>query len=739
MLPSNIRWKLVTECCKEDGCFDVYIEQFAEQFMEADEMRAFDCAETTKSEKLSEYLLSHPSDLIETGMFTFICMTCSAEVVQEILNSLKTHMLTPKSSVAAEDGDKENSHHTAENNHNQTHPTDVDYSKWPLLMPNKGGGTALHQACAIGNSAVVETLIKFTRGDPRWITRGDVKGCTALHYAADTTSASILLESLSPDFQRTLLMNPINKRTALHQAVSWGKVEMAELFIRFSKKLKIREEFVMMADCDGCTALHYASDGRVASLLLDSLPTHLQHKLVLKRDKCEATALHRICLSESSQFPKVGIPICIANPASEGAVEVLLNCAKGMEPHAALLLLLPDISGNTVLHNACRRRASATPAKLVFDFVQQFTSQQFGQQFLSKFILSTNNSDESVLHNSEREDTATLLVKSLQSGADKLRLVTHRDKHGKNILHNAALSYRPFNPHVSSDWNIKFIDNVMSENEIPCDTLDKMLRQTDNYGDTPIMIALNPAVNTWEEFQFIVDVFELLSSRTDYDETLKSVLDQRNSKGQTVFHLAALLTHFFNKIPLLEKLVTSADIVECTYQWGLTDNFGNHALHYLAGRTDTALFARLLRKLPPKTCIRLMSQRNIAGVTCMDILNRRRIDSNFFNTSVLCGNNTVEVTGDTITYRSSSRYTKLHTPDIDQYLNFKCNDMLLSVVRYLLNMYDIRFSVTLNDSADTMPPGSVSKLDEVFLSHSHCQTTTDKKINSSAVIISHFY
>ena len=72
-------------------------------------------------------------------MFTFICMTCSAEVVQEILNCLQTHMLTSKSSLVTEDGDQENS--TAENNHNQTHLTDADYSEWPLLMPSKRGQT----------------------------------------------------------------------------------------------------------------------------------------------------------------------------------------------------------------------------------------------------------------------------------------------------------------------------------------------------------------------------------------------------------------------------------------------------------------------------------------------------------------------------------------------------------------------------------------------------------------------
>ena len=430
-------------------------------------------------------------------------------------------------------------------------------------------------------------------------------------------------------------------------------------------------------------------------------------------------------------------PIFVENPASECAVEVLLKCAQGMEPHEAVLLLFPDINGNTVLHNACWRGDSATPAKLV-DFVQQFPSKHFGQQFLSKFILSTNNSGQSVLHNTALEDTATLLVKSLQSGADKMKLVTYRDMHGKNVLHDAAILGRAFSQHVFPPFStIKFVDKLVSENEIPCDTLDKMLRQTDNYGDTPIMLALYPD-NTGEASQFIVDVFELLSSRTDYEDTLKAVLYQRNSKGQTVFHLAALLPHFTNKIPILEKLATSAEIVECVHQWGLTDNFGNHALHYLAGRTDTALFVRLLRNMSLKTRIRLMSQRNRAGVTCMDILNRGRMDWNFFNTSVLCGNKTVELTDDTIIYRSSFFENHLVRSDINQFFDFKCNnDQLLSVVRYLLNMYDIRFSVTLNDSADFMPPDSVSKLDEVFLSHSHCQTTADKKINSSLVIISH--
>ena len=87
-------------------------------------------------------------------------------------------------------------------------------------------------------------MVGFAKANPSWITRGDIKGCTALHYAADANSASALLESLSPDLQRTLLTTPDRtyKRTALHMAVEFEKPEVAELKIRFSKNLQVFDE-----------------------------------------------------------------------------------------------------------------------------------------------------------------------------------------------------------------------------------------------------------------------------------------------------------------------------------------------------------------------------------------------------------------------------------------------------------------------------------------------------------------
>ena len=173
------------------------------------------------------------------------------------------------------------------------------------------------------------------------------------------------------------------------------------------------------------------------------------------------------------------------------------------------------------------------------------------------------------------EDTATLLVKSLESSADKLKLVTHIDKDGRNILHMAI---RGSSLSVKYDtvrrWILPFIDKIMSKNDIPGDTLHKMLHHTDDNGDTPIITALSRVAlcendHTQDAYQFIVDLLEFLCSRTDFEDTLRSVLEQRNSKDQTVFHLAALLP-VYSKVPVLEKLVEGANTVEytsCSYSY----------------------------------------------------------------------------------------------------------------------------------------------------------------------------
>ena len=326
----------------------------------------------------------------------------------------------------------------------------------------------------------------------------------------------------------------------------------------------------MMSDSAGYTALCCVYDGHVTSLLLESLPPYLQQKLLLKRDKQEATALHHVCHPNTYRdFPQIH-----GNSARDDAVKVLVNCAGRMKPETILLLLVPDVYGNTVLDTACRSDYSSNAAELILDLVQRSLSQIF---CLSNFILFTNKANKSVLHNTMNEDTATLLVKSLESGADKLKLVTHIDKDGRNILHMAI---RGSSLSVKYDrvrrWILPFIDKIMSKNDVPGDTLHKMRHHTDDNGDTPIITALSRVAlcendHTQDAYQFIVDLLEFLCSRTDFEDTLRSVLEQRNIKDQTVFHLAALLP-VYRRVPVLEKLVEGADTVEYTscshsYYW----------------------------------------------------------------------------------------------------------------------------------------------------------------------------
>ena len=61
---------------------------------------------------------------------------------------------------------------------------------------------------------------------------------------------------------------------------------------------------------------------------------------------------------------------------------------------------------------------------------------------------------------------------------------------------------------------------------------------------------------------------------------------------------------------------------------------------------------------------------------------------------------------------------------IEEYLHLRSDELILMVVRYLLNLYDIRFSVTLNDN-------SACAFNELLLFHS--STTADEKLNSPSV------
>ena len=199
MLAPGIVRKIVTKCCEEAG-LDIDITDFVDKYVEGLEVDEVICApggvETTTADKFVEYLylLYHPSNFNTNMMFCNLCESSPAEVVQDILTDPRVHMHTTQTSEDGEEDHYNDSSYTADGTY-QTHLAEVDYAKWPLLMPSMRCKTPLHRACDKGNSAVVKALVGFAKANPSWITSEDIKGCTALHYAADANSASALLES----------------------------------------------------------------------------------------------------------------------------------------------------------------------------------------------------------------------------------------------------------------------------------------------------------------------------------------------------------------------------------------------------------------------------------------------------------------------------------------------------------------------------------------------------------------
>ena len=136
------------------------------------------------------------------------------------------------------------------------------------------------------------------------------------------------------------------------------------------------------------------------------------------------------------------------------------------------------------------------------------------------------------------------------------------------------------------------------------------------------------------------------------------------------------------------------------------------------------MFASLLKDVSLRKRVSLMSLRNKAGVACKDIVNRGHMDHDFFHTSVLCDNEAIQLEGDRMIIKYD-RKTAVHGKSrIEEYLHLRSDELILMVVRYLLNLYDIRLSVTLNDN-------SACAFNELLLFHS--STTADEKLSSPSV------
>lgn len=263
-----------------------------------------------------------------------------------------------------------------------------------------------------------------------------------LHFARNKTTAQEIIQSVEPEKRKDLLLYiDNNQRTALHVAVTHGRVDVVEYLCNFFPK---NNELILKKDCYGSTALHYAEDDEVARILVESVTPNKQRILVFSADDDDCTALHRAALFGRKNVVQY---LCnlftikdelILKKYSVGGTA--LHCAENKEIAKLLveslvqekqreLLLSADEDHWTALHSAAHSGKT--------DIVEYFCS----LQQISEMVVMKANDGRTALHHADNKKIAALLIESV-APEDQRSFVLAADKSLNIAVHTAAHACR---------------------------------------------------------------------------------------------------------------------------------------------------------------------------------------------------------------------------------------------------------------------------------------------------------
>jgi len=280
-----------------------------------------------------------------------------------------------------------------------------------VLLVNYIQRTALHVAAEYGRADVVKYFCSLSLKEVLLLAKDD-KGWTALHLSTNQKVSQLLVESVTPERQKELLLSVAkNKVTALHVAAANGRIDVVEYLC----SLPVKDELLSAADMNGMTALYYSSNQRVAQLLVESVTSNRQKEFILSVAKDKITALHVAAYKERTDV-----------------VEYLCSL-----PVKDDLVLARGSTGETALHCSSNQRIAQLLVESVTserqrDFILSVTDNQFtalhiaagnGSTDVVEYLCSLPVKDEllfakdiigcTALHYSSNQKIAQSLVESV--------------------------------------------------------------------------------------------------------------------------------------------------------------------------------------------------------------------------------------------------------------------------------------------------------------------------------------
>jgi len=345
-----------------------------------------------------------------------------------------------------------------------------------LLSVSKFKSTSLHMAACKGRTDVVEYLCSLSLKEELVLAKSDT-GRTALHYSPNQKIAQTLLESILPDKRRDFIFSVADSQlTALHVAAGNGRTDVVEYLC----SLPVKDELLLAIDQDGCTALHYSSNQKIAQLLVESLKSKKQRYFVYMVNNNKSTALHMAAHNSRadvvqylcSLYPNNDEQILKKNGYGNTALHVSTN---GEIVKALSESVTKELQSSLFLaKNNCQRTALHTAACFSKTDVLYYLSKF---ENIDDLLLMKDWTSRTALYYVDSRTAAEILINSATEDV-RAKLLSAVDKDGQTVLHRAAK--------FSRTDVIEYFCSLFSDDEV-------MLKK-DWFGKTALHYATNKQV-----------------------------------------------------------------------------------------------------------------------------------------------------------------------------------------------------------------------------------------------------
>jgi len=299
--------------------------------------------------------------------------------------------------------------------------------------------TALHVAAKNGRTDIVEYLCSLSVKEKLVLVKNGF-GCTAVQFSSNQKIAQSLVKSVTSERQKNFILSVTNyQQTALDIAAELGRTDV----VGYLCSLPEKDDLLFAKYSNGCTALHFSSNQKIAQLLVESVTPGKQRDFILLVTEDQRTALHLA--------------------AYNGRTDVVeYFCSL---PEKDKLLFTKDSKGYTALHFSSNQKIAqllveSVTAEKQRDFILSVADRQHtalhiaaynGKTDVVEYLCSLPEKDELLftkdskgctpLHLSSKKKIAESLVESVTSEKQR-EFILSVDNRQLTALHNAVIEGR---------------------------------------------------------------------------------------------------------------------------------------------------------------------------------------------------------------------------------------------------------------------------------------------------------